>query len=272
MATGAADPPSNYRHDVKEKPEPTTAIAKLCGAPLRKKPGQHCKALAGHRTAHFGAGRCWRHGGVKKGKDGAVADRRVTTGLTGNRYSTIGRARIRELIEQHAADPDPMNLLPEVAALRALFQDFIERYDLHTAALIDWHESFRMTKRPLSPELVAALGNVIDEREIQLKDFDEPSTEALQDCARARQLLGYLMGKEVEGKPHIVLDIADAYRVLGEVGKMVERIEKIRVGRSLTVVSADVQDRLRRQVVLINERKTWKSEELLELLGKAIWK
>lgn len=223
--------------------------------------------MAGRRTAHPGEGRCWLHGGVRKGKDGQVADRRVHLG----RYGALANQRLRELIAQHEADPDPLNLLPEVAALRALFQDFIERYDTHTAALLAWHASFALTRRPLPADLVLAIGNVIDGREIQLKEMDTPADEAIQDCARARKLLGYLQGQEVEGKPHVVLDISDAYRVLSEVGKMVERIEKIRLGRVLTTVSPEVQDRLRRQVVLIGERKEWKSTELLELLGKSVW-
>ncbi len=254
------------RSPAKDQAASSTAIAKYCGARLRKK-DRTCRHIAGFRTAHPGTGRCYKHGGIRKGADGHPADRRVVTG----RYSTVQHVRLRELIEQHAADPDPLNLLPEVAALRALFQEFIERYDVHTSALLAWHASFQLTRRPLPPELVTALGNVIDEREIQLKEMDEPALEALGDCKRARDLLAYLQGKEPEGKPHVVLDLTDAYRVLGEVGKMVERIEKIRLGRVLTTVSPEVQDRLRRQVVLIGERKEWKSTELLELLGKAVW-
>jgi hypothetical protein len=103
------------------------------------------------RTDHVGQGKCWLHGGRTPIKHG--------------RYSKINRARIRELIAQHEADPDPLNVLPEIAALRALFQEFIERYDEHTEALLAWHASFQLTRRPLPEDLLASFERVVDEWE-----------------------------------------------------------------------------------------------------------
>ncbi len=80
------------------------------------------------------------------------------------------------MIDRHQRDPDPLNTLPEIAAARAVFEDFINRYEEHSAALIAWHESF---------------------------------------------------GKEdANPKPTQILDIADAYRILDTITKMVERREK----------------------------------------------
>jgi hypothetical protein len=43
------------------------------------------------------------------------------------RYANITTLRVRELIQEHAEAPNPLDLLPELAAARALLQDFIER-------------------------------------------------------------------------------------------------------------------------------------------------
>lgn len=133
-----------------------------CGAKKKQGPG-NCAQKAGWGTDHVGQGKCKLHGGATPRKHG--------------RYSKIQSVALRELIEQHAADDKPLDILPELAACRALFQDFIERYDQWRDALIAWHESY------LEDDTVA--------------------------------------------KPRQILDIADAYRLLSEVTKIVERIEKI---------------------------------------------
>lgn len=99
----------------------------VCGSATRA--GGKCKQKAGWGTDHVGDGRCKLHGGLTPVKHG--------------RYSRIKRDSIRDLIAAYAEDPDPLDLMPELAALRALFQDWIERYDEFTDALIAWHESFR---------------------------------------------------------------------------------------------------------------------------------
>lgn len=139
------------------------AVAGKCNSPLKRTDGL-CKMAAGQRTDHPGQGRCWLHGGRSPIKSG--------------RYSTIKRDEIRALIEKHESDPDPLNIMPELAAARALFQDFIERYDEWRAAILDWHSSWGT-------------------------DSENP-------------------------KPRQVLDLADAYRILSEVTKIAERIERIR--------------------------------------------
>lgn len=139
--------------------------APKCGA--RKKQGSgRCTQIAGWGTDHPRVGKCKLHGGATPVKSG--------------RYSKIKRTALRELIAQHAEDQDPLDILPELAAARALFQDFIERYDEWREALLGWHESFT----------------------------DEEKAE--------------------RAKPRQILDIADAYRILSEVTKIAERIEKIR--------------------------------------------
>jgi hypothetical protein len=106
-----------------------------CGAKKKRTPGP-CSKPAGWRTEHPGQGKCYLHGGATPIKHG--------------RYSSITRPRVRELIEKHEADADPLNILPELAAARALFEDFVERYDHWRDALLAWHKSY--TTRNALPE------------------------------------------------------------------------------------------------------------------------
>jgi hypothetical protein len=96
-----------------------------CGADAN---GSPCRNKKGFRTDHLGNGKCFKHGGLTPIKSG--------------RYSSIERPRLKELIEKFEADEAPLDLLPELALLRALVLDFIERYDLFAEALLAWHASF----------------------------------------------------------------------------------------------------------------------------------
>jgi hypothetical protein len=82
--------------------DPTRGGTK-CGAKRERGPG-HCTNKAGYKTDHVGQGRCYLHGGATPVKHG--------------RYSTIQRDDLRVLIEDFERDPDPMNLMPEIAVMR----------------------------------------------------------------------------------------------------------------------------------------------------------
>lgn len=78
------------------------------------------------------------------------------TPIKHGRYSKIQRADLREKIERFAADPDPLNLAPEVALLRAFVEEFVERWESiygPDGALLAWHASFASGKedRELKP-------------------------------------------------------------------------------------------------------------------------
>lgn len=199
--------------------EPHAGLQARCGARTRRSGGL-CANVAGHRTNHVGQGRCYLHGGA--------------TPIRTGRYSTIKRERIRDLIEAHASDPEPLNILPEIAALRALFQDFIERYDEHTEALLAWHASFQLTRRPLPEDLVIAFDSVVTEWEIALREKVEPTPRQAEDIVQARKFITLLRSGTDDAKPRQVLDLADAHRVLGEIGRMVERVEKIRSANAIS--------------------------------------
>lgn len=193
-----------------------------CGARLKR--GGICGQRAGARTDHEGAGKCWLHGGL--------------TPIRSGRYSSIQREALRDLIARHEADPDPLNILPELAAARALFQDFVERYDEWRAALLAWHRSEIGNNRPMRPDKVAALKRILtdweaeraDEAGEDADDLPQQERELLQD---ARDVLDWL-SEAPEGKPHDVLDVADAYRIVSEVTKIVERIERIRAANAVS--------------------------------------
>ena len=152
------------------------------------------------RNAVTGSNVCQVHGAGS-----IVKDRSGGRPATHARYSNLKTDNLKTLIEQHAADPDPLNINPELAAARALFQDFIERYDEWSAALIAWHETYESGEGP--------------------------------------------------SKPQKILDIGDAYRIVSEITKIVQRItamknqnaisrrELLRVMTEMTrVVDQEVQD------------------------------
>jgi hypothetical protein len=88
--------------------------------PRREK---YCRARAGAGTEHRGVGRCWIHDGG--------ADKQVRHGLR-RRYQSKS-TRVLEFIERQAADPAPLDLLPDLALARALLQEWLERDDTDPA-------------------------------------------------------------------------------------------------------------------------------------------
>ena len=187
-----------------------------CGSKARH--GGVCKRPAGWGTQHAGEGRCKLHGG--------------NTPIKHGRYSTVRRESIRLLIEKHEADPDPLNVLPELAAARALFQDFIDRYDQWAAALIAWHESYRAGAKPISQDRILALGQLLDEYEALIGTED--MTEKQEgDLKYARETVEAL-GAATDGKPVQILDVADAYRILETISKMVKRVEDVRAANAVS--------------------------------------
>ena len=215
----------------------TTAVARpICGA--KTKAGTPCRFVAGYKTPHLGQGRCSLHGGL--------------TPIRHGRYSTINRPRLRELIAEHAGDANPLDILPEIAALRALFQDYVERYDVHVEALLAWHMSFQLTRRRLPAELLAAFTNVVDDWEEALRSAVDPTERQTQEITQARKFLAVLAGPDADiARPRSILDLADARSILGEIGRMVERVEKI---RSANAISRPELNRIMQEL--------WRSVEL----------
>lgn len=87
---------------------------KLCGAKTRG--GSECRKQAGWGTGHAGEGRCRLHGGN--------AGRPIETG----RYSLRHRASLEEKATAFLSDSAPGDLTGELALMRALLQDYLERF------------------------------------------------------------------------------------------------------------------------------------------------
>ncbi len=103
-----------------------------CGAHVKSRPGGRCEQRAGWGTDHVGVGRCKLHGGATPIK---------SDGRCSEIYKQL--PRLGERIAQFLEDPEPLNLMRDLATLRALLTDYIERYEEFTDALIAWHETFR---------------------------------------------------------------------------------------------------------------------------------
>jgi hypothetical protein len=163
---------------------------------------------------------CRVHGAGGKKKPGG---RPATHG----RYSRLKREHLRSLIEEYEQDPDPLNILPELAAARALFQDFTDRYDEFTEALVAWHQSYQAGSRPIDKYKVEAFIEVVDQYEELIRSEDDLTERQQKTLSIAREFVKAAR-QEAGTKPIQILDISDAYRIVSEITKIVERIEKIR--------------------------------------------
>lgn len=186
-------------------------VPAACGAKIRNKDA-YCGLAAGWRTPHVGEGRCYLHGGLSPRKHG--------------RYSMIKSVRMREILEELERDPDPLNLTPEVQALRMLTIDYINRYEEYTNALLAWYQSWTLKQLP-TERVLHAIKYVLTEWEIIVNEANTPTPQQYEMIQDIKQFLTAAFAPD-QGRPRQVLDIADAKNILAETGKMVERIEKIR--------------------------------------------
>lgn len=187
----------------------------MCGAKKTTGPGT-CTHPAGLRTNHYGEGKCWLHGGAS----------RVTHG----RYSKINHARLRELIKKYEDDPDPLNIMPELAMVRALLTDFIERYQIITDALLGWWASW--VGKPLSPDLVHSYTRVVDELEALLTE--QGRTDDINLAIDEARALIERLTQQQETRPKQIIDISDAYRMAAEVTKIWERMLKVQLNAAIS--------------------------------------
>lgn len=168
-----------------------------CGAKKRQG-GEPCGQAAGWGTNHAGEGRCKLHGG----------NNRITHG----RYSLIHRESLRDLAAHFEGDPEPLDLLPDLAQCRALYTDFINRYDVWSQALLAWQESYKAGDLP---KRILAFRQALATRDPQ------------QVLASIQELEEHLDSPR-EGRPRTILDVSDAHRILAEVTRIATRIEQNR--------------------------------------------
>ena len=178
-----------------------------CGAITRD--GSPCSNAAGKGTSHPGEGRCKYHGGVGQ--------------IRGTRYEQLSTTpRLGELIDQFAADTDPLNLSHELHLLRALVSDYVERYDETTAALLAWHASFDTGFLKEMQLWRERLAKYLEEAERIGREPDEAFPLPPQP-------------EEYAQKPRQMVDITAAAGLINQIGAMADRIEKRQQTGSITM-------------------------------------
>lgn len=175
---------------------------------------KYCRTRAGAGTAHPGVGRCSRHGGERKDGDARVKH--------GGR-SELRNDRIRELIEQHAADPELLDVSRTLATAKALMDDYIERYYEITPALLAWYAA----SEPLSDEHRHAVVHCLNALEVELSGAygDLSTRQTLEQLAVAREAVAHLSSPRAE-KPHHVPDISEAVRHADIISKIIHRVNQ----------------------------------------------
>lgn len=200
-----------------------------CGAATRS--GKPCQNPAGHATDHPGEGRCRRHGGMTQIK-GTRHD--VSLG----RYSDLqARPRLRDLIQKYTDDPQLGDLTHELVLLRAITQDYLERYDEITEALLAWHASHT---KDFESELNLWRLKVAKYVERTEKYGREPNEEFPQ--------IPY--PGDFQRKPRQIIDIIAVSGLIDRIGGMSDRIEKRKQEGTVTLVMVDqILERMGMEVV-----------------------
>lgn len=164
-----------------------------CGA-HKKRGGGICTRPAGWGTQHPGTGRCKLHGGN--------AGRPVTHG----RYSLAHREKLAEKAAQFLGDPEPGNLAGELALMRALLQEYLERYPtgvnptertlINILGMVD--QIGRLVERIAKIESMTAL----TQAEVQLLQarFADIISRYIDDPQRRLQLIDELEADPVLGR------------------------------------------------------------------------
>ena len=185
---GAKKPAAEKAPAKKRAPSKSKAVAIPRCSARSKQTGLPCKKSAGYGTAHPGVGNCKFHGGNAPVRHG--------------RYSKIRREQLRDLIAEYAADPDPLNLEPELAAMRALFDGYVSRYDEIVEALLEWNRAEVAAKGALAfPQRIPPL---------------EAAAKLLSEASK--------IVKRVEDvRAQNAVSRADLLRILREVGAIVRR-------------------------------------------------
>ncbi|WP_240738103.1 HGGxSTG domain-containing protein [Deinococcus fonticola] len=184
-----------------------------CGAKNRS--GKPCARPAGWGTDHPGEGRCKLHGGVGQ--------------KTSLRYAEINASpRLRQLIDDAIIDDDPMNLLPELALLRALVQDYVERYDAMTAALLAWHESYQIGGSAAKPKQIVDIlqaGNFLDKIGSLAKTIQSQRKEGMIPLAAFARMLPKVGLALIEATREVGIDEAERDALLRAFERRVDGIE-----------------------------------------------
>lgn len=181
---------------------------------------KYCRKIAGSGTAHLGIGRCSFHSGNMPIKHGMSS-----------RY-VLHRSRVGELLEQFAAETDPLDITRELALARALLHDWVERYEVNRDALLAWHATWEGKFMPLPEPEKRALLDLLDEHEALLGG--EKTAEEVARLELARSAVLFLATPQ-SPRPRQVLDVADAVRHIDVISKVVHRVETVRTAGAISL-------------------------------------
>lgn len=117
----------------------------VCFRRLTDGSGNRCSRKAGYGTWHLGEGACKFCGGT--------AGRKPTTG----RHAKMARRRLKKTVEKYLANDHTrlMDLTPELATMRILFQEFIEDFPVST------DDNFGIELHRVT-NLVGTIGTLVD--------------------------------------------------------------------------------------------------------------
>jgi len=171
----------------------------LCGAPLKNQKDVNrggevrtCKRIAGQGTTHFGRGPCDLHGGE------------VATVVHADfvRYRGFS-TDIDDVLMHHLQDPDPLNLISDIALCRATIEKWTEDYHWFSEAMHAWHESFKQgvdegkpTKIPAITEVSKLLDTLARLQEKELKRRHS-TTITMQDLIKVMSLIADTINRHV---------------------------------------------------------------------------
>lgn len=170
-----------------------------CGAKTRGGSGT-CRNPAGFRTSHLGRGKCFLHGGCSPIKHG--------------RYSKVHKP-LAESFAEYEQDERPLDLLPEIALLRGLIREFVDRQSKLAEAISEWH-SVRTLRR---------LSKWLD---------DIPKAGSAEEKARIADLIHSEYVKRMDERPVAVPDIAGAGSLIKQLADVAAKHDAIHSKRSIS--------------------------------------
>ena len=156
----------------------------ICAAHSRTT-GQPCQNRAGKGTDHLGEGRCRYHGG--------------STPINHGLYSKIPHARLGQRIAEIANRTDLLQLNGEMATLKALLEQWIEK----DQSLADALQSWDRTTRPAFKTLIES-----------------------NDASEIRQAIVTLRAAEAS-RPNQLPDVDVVATLIDKIGRTAERIYKM---------------------------------------------
>lgn len=167
----------------------TPSQKNICGARARST-GQPCQKPAGWGTDHTGEGRCKLHGGASPVRHG--------------RYSTVKTTELREAIERFQNEEDPLDVVPEIAATRAILQNFLNHHAELQSAILAWYrdEDEKPKKVPQLRDAVQ-LAESVTRMVKRVEDVRANNAVSISELKRMMHELGRIVSHHVEDQETI---------------------------------------------------------------------